>query len=65
MTHTIDASQATWLAVENAAERTEREAGWCWAWGPTPTDEAPRQFIWAFTLAQPLASARLLIAAQN
>lgn len=65
MSHTIDAGQAVWLAVENAAERTEREAGWFWAWGPTPVDEAPRQFIWAFTLAQPLVAARLLIAAQK
>ncbi len=65
MTTSFDAHSATWLAAESPAERAERDAGWHWAWGPAPVDEAPRQFLWDFTLAQALGDARLLIAAQK
>lgn len=65
MTIVIDARGAQWLAAESADERTERAAGWHWAWGPAPVDETPRQFVWCFDLPQALAQARLLIAAQK
>jgi alpha-L-rhamnosidase len=65
MTVSIDAAGAQWLAAEDAAERTEREAGWFWAWGEAPTDERPRQFVWRFVLAAPLTAASLLVAAQK
>lgn len=65
MTTVLDPHGATWLAAETPSERTERQAGWHWAWGPAPTDEAPRQFRWDFHLEQPLSAARLLVAAQK
>lgn len=65
MTLTLDPQAAGWLAAEDPADRQVRSAGWHWAWGPAPVDEAPRQFLWHFVLAQPLLQARLLIAAQK
>lgn len=61
----IDGSGASWIAAEDAAARAEREAGWFWAWGPAPIDETARRFVWRFELQQPLAAARLLLAAQK
>ncbi len=58
-------AEVLWLAAESTAERMERDAGWHWAWGSQPVDEAPRQFLWDFHLATPLCAARLLIAAQK
>jgi len=64
-------SHPLWLAAEDAAARTERDAGWHWAWGPAEAggdgdgDPHGRPFLWCFTLAQPLASARLTLAAQK
>ena len=56
---------AAWLAAESASERTEREAGFEWAWGEAATDERPRQFVWRFRLDAPLADARLLAGARK
>ena len=53
----IDPAGALWLAAEDAAERAERESGWYWAWGETPCDERPRQFVWRLVLDAPLAAA--------
>lgn len=56
---------AHWLAVEDAAAREEREAGWHWAWGEAPRDESPRHFVWDFRLDQAADPVQLLIAAQK
>lgn len=69
MSTIIDSTAACWLAAEDAAAREERQAGWHWAWGTLPagTTQEPklREFVWDFHLDEPLADARLLIAAQK
>ncbi|MFG6432293.1 alpha-L-rhamnosidase [Roseateles sp. LYH14W] len=69
MSTIIDSTAACWLAAEDTAAREERQAGWHWAWGALPagvTQEPKlRQFVWDFHLDEPLADARLLIAAQK
>ncbi|WP_144007111.1 hypothetical protein, partial [Pelomonas sp. KK5] len=58
-------NEAIWLAAEDAEARTEREAGWHWAWDGGAADGRLRHFLWTFELREDQASVRLTLAAQK